>query len=161
MLLGSAVTGLLLYLAALYVSRLPPAFTLSALACALVFPVTDVLGRQGLTFPRRQTYGAAIAYVDPRTAYVLWGFDIGLGFTTYRVSRDYWSGLVLLAVGTPLICFAGTVTYAAALFAGAMSNRSIHISHDRMVSRRRRLGVSGCVLSLGVLITALAAGIAS
>jgi hypothetical protein len=140
--------------------RVPVAITLAVLGCSLIFPVADAIGRNGLTFPLRQTYGAAIAYVGPRTAFVLWGCDIGLGFTTYRVSRNYWSALVMLAIGTPLICFVGSAAYALALFAGAMSNRNVHISEDRMVARRRWLGVTGCVLSFAVLITALAVDLA-
>jgi hypothetical protein len=129
------------------------------LACSLAFPLTDAIGRRGLTFPRRQTYGAAIAYVGPRTAYALWGIDIGLGFTTYRVSRNYWSGIVMLAIGAPLMCFAGCAAYSLALFAGARSNRRVLVPERRLVARRRRLGVTGCALSVGLLMAVLAIGL--
>lgn len=125
----------------------------------LVLAAADISGRHGMTFPRRQTYGAAIGQVGPRAAGFIWGLDIGLGFTTFRVSRAYWAGLLLLAAGAPgWLCFAGTALYAGSLFIAVRRNRQVLIPEHRLIARRRRTGAITAAAAVFVLAMTLVTG---
>jgi hypothetical protein len=151
------VTGGLLVAGMRYAAGIPTPVTASVLVACLAVSACDVFGRHGLTFPLRQTYGAALAYVGPGTAQLIWGFDIGLGFTTFRVSRAYWVALMILVAGAPAgIGLLGAVAYSAALFAGVKRNRTIFVPEERLIRRRRGLGIAALGVSAVVLGITLA-----
>ncbi len=140
-----------------YTASIPAPVTVAVLVAGLALSACDVFSRRGLTFPMRQTYGAALAYVGPGTAQLIWGFDIGLGFTTFRVSRAYWVGIMILVVGAPAgVGLLGAVAYSATLFVGMKRNRTIFIPEERMVRRRRGLGIVALGVSAVVLGVTLA-----
>ena len=133
--------------------------TACLVAGCLPLAIADIAGRHGMTFPRRQTYGAATGYVSLRAASFIWGLDIGLGFTTFRVSRAYWAGVLLLISGAPgWLCFAGTVLYAAGLGSAVRLNRDVLIPEHRVIARRRRTGVITAGAAAFVLALVLLTG---
>ena len=151
------MTGGLLVAGMRYTASIPAPVTVSVLVACLAVSACDVFGRRGLTFPMRQTYGGALAYVGPGTAQLIWGFDIGLGFTTFRVSRAYWVGLMILVVGAPAgLGLLGAVAYSATLFVGVKRNRTIFVQEERMVRRSRGLGIAALAVSAVVLGITLA-----
>jgi hypothetical protein len=158
LLTGAAVTAILLVILADLVSSLPPWRVLGSLSVAGAMGLADVAGRRSLTFPRRQTYSGAVSFAGQRTGHLIWGIDIGLGFTTYRASRLYWSGLVLLATGVPgILCLAGTLVYALALLRSIRKNRFGFVPESSMIHSRRRSGLAGVTVAVG-LLTAVGLG---
>jgi hypothetical protein len=126
-------------------------------ACTAV-AACDLIGRRGLTFPKRQTYSGAVPFAGLRTGQFIWGADIGLGFTTYRTSRLYWSALVMLVAGaSPVLCFAGTFVYTASFFTSVSTHRYFLVAEEWMIRRRRRFGIVGVVVTI-TLMAVIASG---
>jgi hypothetical protein len=157
--LGAAVSGGILAAAAGPVATLPSWIVAMALAGCAGLGLADVAGRAGLTFPRRQTFSGAVAYGGRRLGHLIWGFDVGLGFTTYRTSRVYWCALVMLVAGGSVpLCFAGTAGYAVALLVSIRRGRFTLVDEERMVRSRRRLGVVGAAVALGLMTMVVMGG---
>jgi hypothetical protein len=77
---------------------------------------------------RRQTCPGWFRRFGPKRAWVMWGFDLGLGFSTIRVCSLYWM-LTLYAVAfvppvlAPAVFAAYGLTLALALFMAALVQR--------------------------------------
>lgn len=153
LLAGGAFTGMVLAAIARMAMWLPEWGVLAALSACLGLAAADLTGKRELTFPRRQTYSGAAAYAGPRFGQFIWGADIGLGFTTYRVSRLYWSGLVMLATAaSPVLCFTGVLVYNASFFM-SMSNGSRSLpTEQRTLRRRRRFAVLGAAVIVSLMV---------
>jgi hypothetical protein len=146
------VTGALLAAAAGVAVGLPRVVVVAGAGCVLLLAVAGVVGRQGVTFPKRQTYGGAVNYSGERLGQAIWGFDLALGFSTYRTSRLYWGALILLVVGgSPVFCAAGALTYAATFLVAVRRGKHFVVREDWMIRRRRRLGILGVVVATGLL----------
>jgi hypothetical protein len=159
LLAGGAVTGIVLAGIAQAASTLPERGALAALGVGLALAAADLAGGRGLTFPRRQTFSGAAAYAGPRSGQFIWGADLGLGFTTYRVSRLYWSGLVMLVSGaSPVLCLVGPLVYSASLFASITYGKRSLPTEERILRRRRRFAILGAAVIVSLIGVVVAGG---
>lgn len=101
---GGAVTGSLISLIAI---ELQPALSSAERAAvvglaASVFLWTDLRARLFDTPSlRRQTCSTWYRRLGPTKTFLIWGFDLGLGFSTIRVSSLFWVVVVGVAVAVP------------------------------------------------------------
>lgn len=152
LLIGAAGTGALVAAAADLIAELPTWRVLAALSLSAILGLADIAGRCALTGPRRQTYSGAPAFAGVRAGHAIWGIDLGLGFTTYRSSRLYWSGLIMLAVGPETtFCYVGTAGYAVAFLWSIRHNRDAPPEEARMIRSRRLAGVIGTVIAVALM----------
>jgi hypothetical protein len=123
---GSATTGVLIGLLGSLVGGRVPTIAVGAAGCALL--LADLVFRTPTL--RRQTCSAWYRERGARSVWALWGFDLGLGFSTIRLSSLYWLMVLVVAafvspVLAPLVlAFYGLglgVAFAAALVAQAWS----------------------------------------
>lgn len=123
---GAATTGALIGLLAALVGGRIPAIAVGA--AGLLLLLVDL----GLRTPtlRRQTCSTWYRQRGARSVWALWGFDLGLGFSTIRLSSLYWlTVLVVAAFVSPalaplVLAFYGLglgAAFAAALVAQAWS----------------------------------------
>jgi hypothetical protein len=123
---GAATTGALIGLLAALVGGRIPAMAVGA--AGLLLLLVDL----GLRTPtlRRQTCSTWYRERGARSVWALWGFDLGLGFSTIRLSSLYWlMVLVVAAFVSPalaplVLAFYGLglgTAFAAALVAQAWS----------------------------------------
>lgn len=119
-------------------------------AAAAILGLSD-LGIGGLRTPslRRQTSPVWLRrYSEPKT-YLFWGLDLGLGFSTIRVTSLFWLAAVAIVLWVPLpVAPAVAALYGAALatvFAIALIRRrdddaraASLLSRERMNALRRR-----------------------
>ena len=128
---GAAITGSLLGVlggaAQALAGERVLAVMVGAAGCALLLADLGFLGLRTPTL-RRQTSSAWYRKRGARAAWVLWGFDLGLGFSTIRLSSLYWLMVLFVAafvspVLAPLVlAFYGLglgVAFAAAVVAQA------------------------------------------
>lgn len=96
----------------------PIAFPL-ALAAAMLFALIDYRQRGPCTVGLpRQTKSWWRHHFGPDLAALFWGWDLGLGFTTMRVTSLYWVvALMVVVVGSPAAGATITGCYGAALVA--------------------------------------------
>jgi hypothetical protein len=98
---GAATTGVLVALLAAGVQSLADegarAVAVGVAGCALL--LIDL----GLRTPtvRRQTCSTWYRKRGPRFAWPVWGFDLGLGFSTIRLSSLYWLMVLFVAAFVP------------------------------------------------------------
>lgn len=128
------------------------AVVVGAAGCVLLLADLGFLGLRTPTL-RRQTSSAWYRERGARTAWVLWGFDLGLGFSTIRLSSLYWLMVLFVAafvspVLAPLVlAFYGLglgVAFAAAV-----------------VAQRRRASPGAALPGLGLLRAARPVRLAS
>jgi hypothetical protein len=156
LLAGAAVTGALVVLVARLAAALPPWRLPAVLAVGICLGAWDIAGRHAFTFPWRQTYQGATSYAGPRVGLLTQGFDVGLGFTTYRTSRLYWVGIFMLAAGPPSVaCPVGPLGYVLVLLSSLRKGRDIVVPEHWINRRRRLLGLAGVVVQ-AVLIAVIA-----
>lgn len=104
---GAAATGALVGLAGAAVQSVLGDRELAIVvgAAGIVLLLAD-LGFMGLRTPtlRRQTGSTWYRELGPGTAWALWGVDLGLGFSTIRLSSLYWLMVLFVAafVSPPL-----------------------------------------------------------
>lgn len=155
---GAALTGMLLATVARATATLPGWAMLITLSACAAAAVSDLIGKRGLTFPKRQTYSGAVPFAGLRTGQFIWGADIGLGFTTYRTSRLYWSGLLMLVAGaSPALCFAGAFAYVTSFFTSVNTHRYFLVPQELMIRRRRHFGIFGVIVT-ATLMAVIASG---
>jgi hypothetical protein len=131
--LGAAITGIAIGVLGSVVQDITEDRTLAivvgAAGCALLLADVGLFGVRSPTL-RRQTCSTWYRERGARTAWVLWGFDLGLGFSTIRLSSLYWlMVLVVTAFVSPVlaplvVAFYGLglgVAFAAAVVAQAWS----------------------------------------
>lgn len=83
---------------------------IAVLGLLLTLSDFQIMGLNTLT-TTRQTCPIWWSYLGHRPAMILWGLDIGLGFTTIRVASLYWVILlILLVLSSPLL---GAITLGA------------------------------------------------
>ena len=152
LLIGAFFTGALIIALARPISWLPHWRLLIVLLMSAVFGIVDVVGKDSVSFPRRQTYSGAASFAGVRAGSVIWGIDLGLGLTTYRVSRAYWSGLIMLTAGSPpVLSFGGTCAYVASFLWSVRKKRSVYIPESFMIRRRRLAGVVVASISTALI----------
>jgi hypothetical protein len=126
---GAATTGALIGLLGALVGGRIPLIAVGAVGCALL--LVDLLLRTPTL--RRQTCSTWYRERGTRSVWALWGYDLGLGFSTIRLSSLYWLMVVVVAAFVspwlaPLVlAFYGLglgVGFAAALVAQAWSTPS-------------------------------------
>jgi hypothetical protein len=126
---GAATTGALIGLLGAFVGGRIPLIAVGAVGCALL--LVDLLLRTPTL--RRQTCSTWYRDRGARSVWALWGYDLGLGFSTIRLSSLYWlMVLVVAAFVSPwfaplVLAFYGLglgVAFAAALVAQAWSTPS-------------------------------------
>ena len=97
---GASITGSLIGLLGAAVQALAGervlAVAVGAAGCALLLADLGFLGLRTPTL-RRQTSSAWYRERGARTAWALWGFDLGLGFSTIRLSSLYWLMMLFVA----------------------------------------------------------------
>lgn len=71
-----------------------------AIGCVLLLADLGVL-RLRTPMLRRQTCSTWYHERGPRTAWILWGFDLGLGFSTIRLSSLYWLAALFVVAFVP------------------------------------------------------------
>lgn len=153
LLVGAALSGALVMLLARAAAALPPGRIYAFLGIGVGLGTWDIVGGCALTFPRRQTYNGATSYAGPWLGLLAWGLDVGLGFTTFRASRLYWIGALMLVAGSPpTVCLIGFFSYALAFLWAVRHGRDLAVPERWLIRRRRLLGLVG--------ITVLAALIA-
>jgi hypothetical protein len=133
---GAAITGAVIGVVAAAAQGLAGdqvrAVTVGVAGCVLL--LAD-LGFFGLRTPtlRRQTCSTWYRELGPGTAWPLWGFDLGLGFSTIRLSSLYWLTVLFVAafvspVFAPLVlafyALGLAVAFAAAVVVQAWSSPS-------------------------------------
>ncbi|HET6209926.1 MAG TPA: hypothetical protein VFD94_06070 [Jatrophihabitans sp.] len=156
--LGTAGIGFVLSRLAALVPADPAWPALVLVLLCLLPAVADLRGRKEFTFPARQTYSGAVRTSGVPVGLTIWGFDLALGFTTYRSTRAYWVGITLLAVSHPMWwAFIGTAGYSSALLASIHRKFSAHFSKSTILAHRRRLGLLA-LLAVLVLTGGLAVG---
>lgn len=104
---GALVTGSLIGLLGAAAQSLAGERTLAlvvgAAGCALLLVDLGMLGLRTPTL-RRQTCSTWYRERGARKAWALWGFDLGLGFSTIRLSSLYWlTALFVAAFVSPLL----------------------------------------------------------
>jgi hypothetical protein len=130
---GAAITGSLIGVLGAGAQALAGervlAVTVGAAGCVLLLADLGILGLRTPTL-RRQTCSTWYREHGARIAWPFWGFDLGLGFSTIRLSSLYWLMVLFVAafvspVLAPLVlAFYGLglgVTFAAAVIAQAWS----------------------------------------
>ena len=126
---GAATTGALIGVLGVLVGGRIPVIAVGAVGCALL--LVDLLLRTPTL--RRQTCSTWYRERGARSVWALWGYDLGLGFSTIRLSSLYWLLVVVVAAFVspwlaPLVlAFYGLglgVAFAAALVAQAWSTPS-------------------------------------
>lgn len=126
---GAATTGALIGVLGVLVGGRIPAIAVGAVGCGLL--LVDLLLRTPTL--RRQTCSTWYRERGARSVWALWGYDLGLGFSTIRLSSLYWLMVVIVAAFispwlAPLVlAFYGLglgVAFAAALVAQAWSTPS-------------------------------------
>ncbi|HEY7148981.1 MAG TPA: hypothetical protein VH420_05995 [Gaiellaceae bacterium] len=134
--LGAALTGVVVGLIGGVVQSVFDERTLAiAVGVAGAVLLVADLGLLGLRSPtlRRQTCSTWYLQRGPRSVWKFWGFDLGLGFSTIRLSSLYWLMVLFVAafvspVLAPLaLAFYGLglgVAFAAAVVAQAWSTPS-------------------------------------
>jgi hypothetical protein len=133
---GAAITGALLGLlgaaAQALVDERVLAVAVGVAGCVLLLADLGFLGLRSPTL-RRQTCSTWYRERGARTTWALWGFDLGLGFSTIRLSSLYWLMALFVAafvspVLAPLVlAFYGLglgVAFAAAVVAQTRSSAS-------------------------------------
>jgi hypothetical protein len=97
---GAAVTGSLLGVVGGAVQSLAGervlAVAVGAAGCVLLLADLGFLGLRTPTL-RRQTGSTWYRKRGPRAAWLLWGIDLGLGFSTIRLSSLYWLMVLFVA----------------------------------------------------------------
>lgn len=138
------------------------------IGCALLLADLGVLRLRTPTL-RRQTCSTWYRERGPRTAWILWGFDLGLGFSTIRLGSLYWLAALFVVAFVPptaapfvLACYG--LGLALALSAAAARHA---ISRDDSSPGLALLGAAGRVrlvsevalgvLSLAIILVSLAA----
>jgi hypothetical protein len=123
---GAAATGTLIGLLGALVGGSIPTIAVGAVGCVLL--LVDLVFRTPTL--RRQTCATWYRDRGARSVWAFWGFDLGLGFSTIRLSSLYWLMVLFVAafVSPPLaplvLAFYGLglgVAFAAALVAQAWS----------------------------------------
>lgn len=108
----------------------------------------------------RQTCQAWTRSKHHNLANAAWGFDLGLGFTTFRVSSIYWLAVVaavLLASAKAIPWL--TLSYSAGLVAGiiaavwANQHQKVRALVDRSISIRRILGIVIPIIIALIVVT--------
>jgi hypothetical protein len=126
---GAASTGALIGLLGALVGGRMPVIAVGAVGCGLL--LADLVFRTPTL--RRQTCATWYRERGARSVWAFWGFDLGLGFSTIRLSSLYWLMVVVVAAFVspwlaPLVlAFYGLglgVGFAAALVAQAWSTPS-------------------------------------
>ena len=154
--LGTASVGFALSRLAMLVQANPAWLSLVLVLLCVLPAAADLAGRKEFTFPARQTYSGAVRTSGVPAGLTVWGFDLALGFSTYRGTRSYWVGITLLSGCAPdLVGIIGTAGYSSALLASIHRKFSAHFSKSTILAHRRRLGL---VALLAVLV--LTGGIA-
>src|SRR6187200_1208885 len=101
---GGLVTGSLVGLLGALVQSLADegmlAVLVGAAGCVLLLADLGLLGLRTPTL-RRQTSPIWYRKRGPRAAWALWGVDLGLGFTTIRLSSLYWLLVLFVAAFVP------------------------------------------------------------
>ena len=90
--LGAAVQAL--------ISERAVAVAVGAAGCVLLLADLGLLGLRTPTL-RRQTSSTWYRQRGPRAAWALWGFDLGLGFSTNRLSSHYWLMVLFVVAFVP------------------------------------------------------------
>src|SRR4051794_38701147 len=97
---GAAATGALIGLLGTLVGGRGPAIAVGAVGCVLL--LADLRFRTPTL--RRQTCSTWYRERGARSVWALWGFDLGLGFSTIRLSSLYWlMALVVAAFVSPVL----------------------------------------------------------
>jgi uncharacterized protein YacL len=131
---GAAITGSLIGLLGAAVQAFAGRQTLAAAVGAVgcVLLLADL--RMRTPTLRRQTRSTWYRRLGSRTAWALWGFDLGLGFSTIRLSSLYWLMVLFVAAFVPpvlapfVLAFYGLGLGVA--FAGAVVVQSQSASSD-------------------------------
>src|SRR5262245_4896961 len=134
---GALITGSLIGVLGAVLQSLagerPLALLVGAAGCVLL--LVD-LGRRTPTL-RRQTCSTWYRDIGARKSWALWGFDLGLGFSTIRLSSLYWlTALFVAAFVSPFLApvvlafygFGLGVAFASAVFAQSRSTAPAHAS---------------------------------
>jgi hypothetical protein len=95
-----AVTGVLAGLAQGLAGESVRAVAVGVAGCVLLLADLGALGLRTPTL-RRQTCSTWYRERGPGTAWPLWGFDLGLGFSTIRLSSLYWLMVLFVAAFVP------------------------------------------------------------
>lgn len=108
---------------------------------------------------RRQTCQVWASMPHRTAANIAWGFDLGLGFTTYRVSSLYWLGclgtILFITPGyAPLVVALYAVGFMAGVAAGVVKTCGISVVSLTRHSLLARRVLAGVMLVL-VVVTAV------
>jgi hypothetical protein len=161
--IGAVAAGLVLALVALLLGRalnaLVPDDARAALVAAIcvLFGVADLLNRTPHVW--RQVPQALVRVLPPGFLGVVWGFDIGLLFTTQKAVSLMWAAVAAvvllhpaaapaLLVGMALVSSTTIVVWSVS---GAAVLRSHGTRRDRRWLRAMRTGSGSLLLALGVL----------
>jgi hypothetical protein len=170
--LGTAITGIALGVLGSVVQDITEDRTLAivvgAAGCALLLADVGLFGVRSPTL-RRQTCSTWYRERGARTAWALWGFDLGLGFSTIRLSSLYWlTALVVAAFVSPLLAplvlaFYGLglgVAFAGAVFAQTRSASPAYASPGLGLLRAAGQVRLASVAFLGVVSLAIVSSVA-
>jgi hypothetical protein len=160
---GAVAAGLVLALAALLLGRalnaLVPDDARAALVAAIcvLFGVADLLNRTPHVW--RQVPQALVRVLPPGFLGVVWGFDIGLLFTTQKAVSLMWAAVaavVLLHPAAAPVLLVGMALVSSAIIviwsvSGAAVLRSHGTRRDRRWLRAMRTGSGSLLLALGVV----------
>jgi|GEM_PF-6281912 len=139
-----------------------------AIGCVLLLADLGVLHLR-TPMLRRQTCSTWYRERGPRTAWILWGFDLGLGFSTIRLGSLYWlAALFVVAFVPPAAAPFAVACYGLGLaLALAVAAARHAISRDDASPGLALLGAAGRVrfvsevalglLSLTIILVSLAA----
>jgi hypothetical protein len=144
------------------------ALVVGAVGCVLLLVDLGTLGLRTPTL-RRQTCSTWYRELGAGKSWALWGFDLGLGFSTIRLSSLYWlTALIVAAFVSPLLApvvlaFYGLglgVAFAAAVFAQSRSTAPAYASPGvGLLQAAGRVRVASVVL-LGVLSLVIVSSVA-
>lgn len=97
--LGAVTTGAAVAVVAAALPGGSPTLIGAASAAALLVGIDVVMSQQYsvLSIPR-QTCSTWFTRMSPSRTFFIWGYDLGLGFSTFRVSALYWVVLIALVV---------------------------------------------------------------
>jgi hypothetical protein len=155
MLLGGGILSGVVSVAHSLIALEPsPALATSIALGIVVMSVLDLRTLGTLKRPHRQTKVAFRSVLSLPACCLVWGFDIGLGVTTFRVSRLFWMMVAVAWLAGPPNTFYIALAYETSLL-GVMIARSRRLTPRKLVDHHRtlmrvqaRVALAGLALAL-------------